>query len=134
MAKTIVQSAKFRASPAALFELYIDSKKHSAATGSRASVSRREGGRFAAFGGGLIGRNLVVSPGRMIVQSWRSSGWKKADPDSILILTFSRARGGGRVDLVHANVPDRDHGGIKSGWVKHYWRPWKAYLARRGRA
>lgn len=134
MAKTIVQSAKFRASPAALFELYIDSKKHSAAIGSKATVSRRPGGRFSAFGGGLTGRNLVVSPGRMIVQSWRSRGWKKSDADSILILTFRAAPGGGSVDLVHANVPDRDSAGIKSGWVKHYWKPWRAYLARRGRA
>jgi len=134
MAKTIVQSATFRASPAALFELYIDSKKHSAAVGSKVTVSRRAGGRFSAFGGGLTGRNLIVNPGRMIVQSWRSRGWKKADPDSILILTFNNAPGGGRVELVHANVPDHDYAGIKSGWVKYYWKPWKTYLTRRGRA
>jgi activator of HSP90 ATPase len=130
MAKTIVQSTRFRASPAALFELYVDAKKHSAVTGSRVAVSRRAGGRFWAFGGGLVGRNLLVSPGRLIVQSWRSRGWKRSDPDSILVLAFGEAPGGGRVDMVHANVPDRDHAAIKSGWGKHYWRPWRAYLAK----
>jgi activator of HSP90 ATPase len=131
MAKTIVQSTRYRASPAALFELYADSKKHSAVIGARAVVSRRAGGRFSAFNGGLVGRNLLVSPGRLIVQTWRSKGWKKSDPDSILVLAFGDAPGGGRVDMVHANVPDRDSATIRSGWVKHYWKPWRVYLARR---
>jgi len=136
MAKTSQQSAKFRASPAALFEIYMDAKKHSAAIGSSVSMSRKAGGRFSAFGGSLIGRNLVVIPGRVIAQTWRSRGWKKTDLDSILILTFSAAPGGGRIDLVHANVPDHDYAGVKDGWVRYYWKPWKAYLKnkKRGRA
>ncbi len=133
MAKTIQQSAKFRASPAALYEIYMDSKKHSAAIGSNVSMSRKAGGRFSAFGGSIIGRNLVVIPGRVIAQTWRSRGWKKTDLDSILILTFSAAPGGGRIDLVHANVPDHDYAGVKDGWVRYYWKPWKAYLKKRGR-
>jgi activator of HSP90 ATPase len=128
-----MQSIRFRASPATLFELYMDSKKHSAVIGAKAVVSRRAGGRFSAFGGGLVGRNLVVSPGRLIVQAWRSRGWKKSDPDSLLVLAFGEAPGGGRVDMVHANVPDRDYATIGSGWVKYYWRPWRAYLTKRTR-
>ncbi len=132
MAKTIQQSVTFAATPERLFEIYMDAKKHAAATGSKVSIGRKAGSAFSAFGGSIVGRNLAVIPGRMIVQSWRSRGWKKTDVDSILVLTFSKVPGGGRVDLVHANVPDQDHAGVKNGWVRYYWKPWKAYLKKGG--
>jgi activator of HSP90 ATPase len=130
MTKVIRQSVTFRARPEELFRLYADSRRHSAATGGRASVGRRPGARFTAFGGMLRGRMLAVVPRRMIVQTWRSAGWKKSDLDSILILVFSKARRGGRVELVHVNVPAHDQAGVRRGWRTYYWRPWRAYLTR----
>jgi len=96
-----------------------------------AKASRRIGGAFTAFGGQILGRNLAIVPGKMIVQSWRASHWKKEDPDSVLVLRFSKAPGGGRIDLVHVNVPQYDHKGVTQGWPKYYWKPWKTYLAGR---
>ncbi len=128
--KTIQQTVKFSARPDRLYDIYMDSKKHRAAVGSSASVSRKVGGRFSAFGGMLSGRLLARVPGRMIVQTWRGSNWKKSEGDSILILTFNKVSGGGRINLVHANVPDRDYAGINRGWNKYYWKPWRAYLRR----
>ena len=131
MAKTIQQTARFTVPPEVLFNTYLDSKKHSAATNSKASISRRVSGKFSAFHGMLQGRTLAIAPRRMIVQAWRSSDWNQAELDSILILTFSKIRGGGQIDLVHANIPDHAYPGIRRGWPKYYWRPWKAYLRRR---
>lgn len=130
MAKTIVQTVKFKAAPERLFNIYVSSKKHSAAIQARASISRKVGARFTAHGGWIRGKNLAIVPKRMIVQSWRGLDWKKADLDSILILTFSKARGGGRITLVHANVPDKWHARLKQGWHTHYWNRWRAYLKR----
>jgi len=31
--------------------------------------------------------------------------------------------------MVHANIPDKEAGGIKSGWNDYYWTPWKTHLA-----
>src|SRR5205814_6119675 len=90
MTKTIQQRVEFPVSPERLFEIYTDSKRHSAATGSPATVSKKVGGKFSAFGGMLSGRNLAVIPNQMIVQAWRGSHWKETDPDSILILKFSK--------------------------------------------
>ncbi len=134
MAKTIQQTARFSVPPEVLFNIYLDSKKHSAATSSKASVSRKAGGKFSAFHGMLQGRNLAIVPKRMIVQAWRSSDWKRAELDSILILSFSKAPGGGQIDLVHANIPDHAFPGIRRGWPKYYWRPWKSYLKRQAAA
>jgi activator of HSP90 ATPase len=133
MSKTVEQTVAFRAAPARLYDIYMDGRKHSAAIGGRAVVSRRVGGRFSAFGGMLEGRNLALVPGHLIVQTWRGKDWPKRELDSILILAFSRARGGGRIRLVHANVPDGRAARIRRGWRKYYWTPWKAYLRRAGR-
>jgi activator of HSP90 ATPase len=130
MTKPIVQCVTFEASPAELFQMYIDSRKHSAATGSKAVVSSKVGAKFTAFEGTLSGRNLVVVPNRMIVQAWRASHWRKTDLDSILTLTFSKAAAGGRVDLVHVGVPQHDHNGVRLGWPKYYWKPWRSYLKK----
>ena len=73
MTKAIQQSVKFKASPAELFEMYLDSKKHSAGTGGLAKISRKVGGKFKAWGNQLSGRNLLIIPNTMIVQAWRKS-------------------------------------------------------------
>jgi activator of HSP90 ATPase len=127
--KPIVQSAKFSASPKELFETFLDSKKHSAATGAPAKISRKVGGEFTAWHGQLWGRNLMIVPGRLIVQAWRSTNFKKSDLDSILVLEFTKDGNGGRVQMVHANVPEQDHKGVANGWPKYYWKPWKKYFA-----
>jgi len=131
-----IQSARAfpKATPAKLYELFMDSAKHAAATGAPAKISPRVGGKWSAYGGMIWGKNLVLVPNRMIVQTWRSTQWKKGDLDSILVVSFEKAAGGGaQVDLIHVGVPEHDHGGVTQGWVKYYWEPWEAYLAARKR-
>lgn len=131
MANMIRQTVTLNASPEELFSTYLDSKKHAAVIGDKVAISRKVGARFTAFGGMLRGRNLVILPNRVIVQSWRAKTWKKRDADSILILQFRPAKGGGQIDLVHLGMPDYDYRPIKQGWPKYYWNPWKTYLKKR---
>ncbi len=128
MTSMIQQSVRFRTSPQTLFAMYLDSRKHTASTGAPAKISKKAGGKFTAFGRQLEGKNLVIVPGKRIVQLWRATHWKKGDW-SILILDFSRVAGGAQVDLVHAGVPAYDYKGVREGWPKYYWRPWKKYIA-----
>ncbi len=133
MAKTIEQAVKFNVSPQELFEIYTDSRKHSAATNSNVSISRKVGERFSAADGYIKGKNLFVVPNRLIVQSWRGLDWKKRDLDSTLILTFSKTKSGAKIELVHVNVPDHLYNNIKKGWYDFYWNPWKAYIRKSGK-
>jgi activator of HSP90 ATPase len=96
----------------------MESAKHTAATGMPAKISPKVGGKWSAFGGMILGRNLVLLPNKMIVQTWRSAEWKKADPASILIATFEKSPGGAQVALEHVCVPDYDRKGVTEGWVK----------------
>jgi len=129
MTPIIQQSVRFRTSPQTLFEVYLDSRKHSRSTGAPARISRKVGGKFTAFGKQLEGKNLFFVPGKQIVQMWRASHWKKEDW-SILVLTFSKVAGGDQVDLVHIGVPPYDHKGVREGWPHYYWRPWKKFLSK----
>lgn len=130
MTPVIQQSVRFRTTPQALFDLYIDSKKHGRATGASARISRKVGGKFTAFDGQLAGKNLHLVPGKQIVQLWRATHWKK-DDWSVLVLNFSGVAGGAQIDLVHIGVPTYDHKGVRQGWPKYYWRPWKKYLSQK---
>lgn len=128
MGKDIQQSVELPASPEALFEMYVDAEQHSAFTGGEVVVSGEPGSTFSAFGGALSGRIIATVPGRLVVQTWRSVSFAEDDPDSILVLAFSEAPSGGRIDLVHTGVADGDYDGVNQGWRKFYWDPWRAFL------
>lgn len=130
MTSAIQQRVRFNVSPARLFKLYMDSRQHSAATHAKAMVSRKVGGKFSAFDGVITGKMLAIVPDRMIVQVWRAKHWRKTDLDSVLVLKFSKIKDGTQIDLVHVNVPEHDHKGVKDGWVRYYWKPWRAYLSQ----
>ncbi len=131
MTHVIHQTVKFNATPAQLFNIYLDSRKHGAAIDDKVTISHKAGAPFTAFSGGLRGRNLAIVPNRMIVQSWRADSWKKRDEDSVLILLFSKKGRGGQIELIQVNVPGHAVAHIKSGWPEHYWKPWEQYLNAR---
>jgi uncharacterized protein YndB with AHSA1/START domain len=93
MIPTITQRVNFPTSPETLFEMYMDSRKHSASTGAPAKLSRKVGGAWHAHGGAIGGKNLHIIPGKQIVQAWRAGFWKK-DELSVLIMRFEKAAGG----------------------------------------
>lgn len=128
--KTIIQRVKFKASPAALFEMYLDSKKHSQISKHKAVLSRKTGGSYSAYGGYIHGKNQLIVPNRMIVQTWRAKDWKKSDKDSVLILDFQGKGNAGEVLMIHANVPDNQAKGLSHGWNEFYWKPWKKFIGK----
>src|SRR5690348_5530095 len=67
--KAIHQEEDFTASPQRIYDLLLDSKQFTAATGGRkAEIEREVGGVFSVFGGHIIGRHLELVPNRRIVQ------------------------------------------------------------------
>jgi activator of HSP90 ATPase len=129
MPKTILQTIIFKRTTAKeLYELYMDSKKHTIATGSPAELSPREGGSYSAHDGYITGKNLQLQKDRLIVQSWRASTWDNEDVDSTFIICLMTKENDVVLHAVHANVPDKDYESLKKGWHQHYWEPWKKYL------
>ena len=60
MTRVIEQVVTFnKVTPAELYELFMDSAKHTAATGMPAKIDRKANGKWSAFGGMILGRNLM---------------------------------------------------------------------------
>src|SRR6516225_11821559 len=91
--RTFRQTVTFKASPRQVFELLMDSKKHTSLCGEKAKIPREAGGRFTAWNGHITGFNLVVKPGEKIVQAWRATGWWP-DHYSLAIFDLKRVRQG----------------------------------------
>ena len=124
MPKTIRQSVTLNTSPARVYEMLMDSKQHARLTGSRATISRKIGGRFSTFDGYAEGVNLELQPGTKIVQSWRASDWP-ANHYSKATFALKKVAGGTRVAFTQSGVPNSQYQSIKQGWIDYYWTPLK---------
>lgn len=130
MPKTIRQTVTIKASPHAVYEALMDSRKHAAFSRMPAHISRVPGGRFTAYGPYLSGVNLELVPDRKIVQFWRAKNWPLFHY-SMVTFALSRVKGGTRLSFTQVGVPNRDYKDKKSGWIKAYWEPMKAMLEKK---
>jgi uncharacterized protein YndB with AHSA1/START domain len=128
MPRTILLATSLPAPPDRLYEMYLDPELHAAFTGVPVTIGAEVGAPFQAFNGAIWGSILHVVPNRLIVQRWRSVNFPEDTIDSTLTLSFWPEGAGGRIELVHANVPEEDFAGVSEGWSKFYWNPWRAYL------
>ena len=127
--QNIQQSVTIKATPRGVYETLMDSRKHSKFTGEKASISRKVGGKFSIFDGGLTGVNLELVQDKKIVQAWRGSDWPKGHY-SIATFSLKRIKGGTRLVFIQIGVPDREYKGINQGWHDYYWKPMKAMLEK----
>jgi len=132
MPSAFTVSATIPASPREIYDSWLDGRRHAKMTGSPARGSAGEGASFSAWDDYITGKNLKLVPGKRIVQSWRTTQFTPADPDSEIEVTLAKAPRGTKVTLRHSNVPD-GHDGYKSGWKTHYFDPMKAYFADRAK-
>jgi len=128
--ETIRQKVLIPATPAEAYEAYIDPKKHSKFTGSKATCDPRVGGRFTAWDGYITGKNLELEPGKRIVQEWQTTEWPEGQPPSRLELTFKKARAGTEIVMVHSGVPADQAADVAQGWIDFYWDPLKEYFKK----
>jgi activator of HSP90 ATPase len=134
MPQTIIQKVTFKnASPKEVYSLYMDSKKHSDVTKAEAKITAKEGGKMTAHKKYISGKFFQLKPGRLIVQSWRSTAFKPENVDSTLILHFEPKGKDTLMTMIHANVPDHEVKGVTPGWHEHYWEPMKEYLKNRNK-
>ena len=130
MAKTIVQKVVFmNTTPKALYDLYMDAKKHALICGADCEISPKEGTKFSVYGGYATGKNLQLIKDKLIVQSWRASDWDENQMDSTFIINFETKGKDVVLHAIHANLPDAEAESISQGWHDFYWNPWKQHLA-----
>ena len=127
--KTIRQSVTIKATPHEVYEALMDSRKHSKFTGGKASISRKIGRKFTAYGKYISGVNLGLVPDKKIVQSWRGSDWPKGHYSKV---TFSleKVKNGTRLTFRQSGLPEKYYKDISQGWRDYYWKPMKEMLEK----
>lgn len=132
-ATTIKQKTLIPATPDEVYDAFMEAKKHSAFTGSKATSDPKVGGEFTAWDGYISGRNLELVKGKKIVQEWSTTDWPDKFPPSRLELTFKEAKGGTEISMIHSNVPAEQANDLAEGWNEFYWKPLKEYFTKRAR-
>lgn len=128
--ETIKQKLIVSASPAEVYDAYMDPKKHSEFTGSKATCDPRVNGEFTAWDGYIYGKNIELQPGKRIVQEWSTTEWPPKQSPSRLELTFTKAKGGTEIQMIHSNVPAEQATDVAQGWIDFYWDPLKEYFEK----
>ena len=128
--KTIKQEVIVPATPVEVYEVFMDAKKHSAFTGSRATCDPRVGGEFTAWDGYISGKNLELEKGKRIIQEWVTTDWPKNYPPSRLELNFKAVKEGTEISMIHSEVPAEQADDTKQGWIDFYWEPLKEYFKK----
>ena len=71
------------ASPQAIYDAWLSSDGRKKMTGGKpAQISAQQDAAFTVWNGYVSGRNLKLERPRRIVQSWRTTKFTAADPDS----------------------------------------------------
>ena len=122
--KTIRQTVTFKAEPKEVYSALMDSRKHARFTGGKASISRRVGGKISAYDGYIEGENLVLEPGKKIVQSWRGSDWPEGH-FSKATFALKKVKSGTRLAFTQSGVPTSAYKDINEGWKSQYWEKMK---------
>ena len=133
MCKTIKQRVKFKAAPAAVYDLLADSEKHTAVTGKKATISRTVGGTFSTGGNDVTGINVDLVPGRRIVQAWRHRKFPEGIFSMATFTLTPTADGGTELVLTHRGVPKDLIPETEQSWREQYWSRIKAYIDRDAR-
>lgn len=125
--KKIVQNITFNASTHDVFELLMDSKKHSAFSGDKAVISRKNGGKFTAYGDYISGKNISIIQDKKIVQTWRASNWPTGTYSKVTF-EFFKSENNTKLKFTQEDVPSDQYVDIKQGWIDFYWEPMKKFL------
>ena len=129
MSKPIHQIVTFKVPPHEVYEALMDSKQHSAFTGSKASLNRKVGGEYMAYDGYITGKNIELIPDQRIVQSWRAVDWEEGVYSTITFV-FTAIPQGTRLDFTHADLPEGTEEEFTQGWIDNYWEPMKKFLEK----
>jgi activator of HSP90 ATPase len=122
--RTIKQSIDIKASPHEVYEILMDSEKHSGLTGSDAKISRDIGGSFSIWDGFIEGTNIELVPDKKIVQNWRGEEdcWPK-EHYSVITIELTKTEKGTRLDFTQEKMPSDCHDNFYKGWYDNYWDP-----------
>ncbi|MFQ6010609.1 MAG: SRPBCC domain-containing protein [Nitrososphaerales archaeon] len=126
--KTIKQKVLVHANPEEVYDAFLNARKHSEFTGSKATCNPKVGGKFTAWDGYIFGKTIRLEKGRKIAQHWQTTEWPKGYPWSTVEFSFRKKGKYTEVALVHTNVPAEQAASYADGWKEYYWDPLQEFF------
>jgi activator of HSP90 ATPase len=130
MLESFEVSAVISASPAELYDAWLDGDRYSAMTGGEATGRLQFGAEHSAWGGYITGRNIELDHGRRILQSWRTTEFPEGSPDSLVEVILAEVGTGTKVTLRHSEIPDGRANSYETGWSEHYFEPMMTHFGQ----
>jgi len=121
MCKTIKHKVRFKAAPKAIYGALSDSRRRSALTGRKASISPKVGGAFSTDNGRVTGVNVDLVPGKRLVQAWRRDDFPEGAYSMAAITLAPTPAGGTELVLTHRGVPKHLIPETEDYWREIYW-------------
>lgn len=128
---TITQTEFIPATPSEVFNALTDPEQHTAFTGAKATGEPKVGRRFTAWDDYISGKYLDLQEGKRILQEWQTAKWPAGYSPSILEFKFKQKGKGTELTMIHSKVPSEQAEDYGQGWITHYWKPMKAFFAKK---
>ena len=126
--ETIRQTVLIGASPAEVYEAYVNPKKHADFTGSPATGTPRVGGKFTASDGYISGEYVELERGKRIVHWWTTTEWPEGYPPSKMEPRLKPKGKKTELTIIHSKVPAEQAKRYAEGGQEYYLEPLKKYF------
>lgn len=125
----LIHELFFEVSPEAFYRAIMSVEEHSTFTNSTVNILDETDSEFDAYNNYILGKNVLLEPGKLIVQEWRAveDNW----PDyhySTVQFKLKPLDGGTHLTFVHKGIPEEYFESISTGWDEYYWQPLKKYF------
>ena len=113
-------SSLIPASPNAIYAAWMDSRRHSAITGSVAVINPWVGGRVTARARFIEATHVKLETGKRILLAWRTQDFPADAPDSQVDVLLQPAAGGTKVSIQHSQIPAGHAAAAREIWRSLY--------------
>ncbi|KAF3442660.1 hypothetical protein FNV43_RR16576 [Rhamnella rubrinervis] len=131
--KSITMTEKFSCRARDMFEILMDENRWKGFTQSNAKISKEVGGEFSIFDGSVIGKNVELQEGKLIVQKWRFGSWPDGIDSTVRLSLDEPEPGVTIVKLTHTDIPEEDRYG-NSTVAENTERGWRDLIFHKIRA
>lgn len=118
----------FKVSKEQVYQAWMNGASHSAMTGGEAHIEPVEDTSYTAWDDYITGKNLKLTEGEFIRQSWRTTEFPAGSPDSLLEINLNGRGNSCELRLFQSFIPDGQSEQYKAGWVEHYFEPMEKYF------
>ncbi|MCC7533553.1 MAG: hypothetical protein IT246_06390 [Bacteroidia bacterium] len=115
-----------------IYSILLDSRKCTSFTGEPAIVSDKEGDSFSLFDNTLIGKNIVLERGELIIWSFRLNDdeWPETVTTEAAIVLKNIDPISCKIELFLTAVPIAFEEQLKQLWNENIWEALRYYIER----